>query len=257
MYKTKTNENGQIELWWEGQTARSLLGVYDTMEELELARSRVKKQEERNQFLSHTLKDGKRRKVELKEPQRELSDRPGISAVIISDDILQVGGLEVQEIDLLISLGDLIEATLLRAIEVYQPARVLAVRGNHDEIQPLPEPIIDLHLRIEEIKGVRFGGFSGSWKYKDQGAFLYEQAAVSRLLDNFPPVDIFIAHNSPWGIHEQDKDIHQGFIAFRKYIERVQPRYFFHGHQHLDQTTQMGETEVVGVYGERAVELEI
>jgi len=41
------------------------------------------------------------------------------------------------------------------------------------------------------------------------------------------------------------------------HIKRVQPRYFFHGHQHLNQVTMVGNTEVVGVYGEIVLDLEI
>ncbi|TFG48878.1 MAG: hypothetical protein E4H33_03395 [Anaerolineales bacterium] len=77
------------------------------------------------------------------------------------------------------------------------------------------------------------------------------------MLDRFPPLDVFLAHNSPWDVHERDKDIHQGFEAFRNYIERVQPRYFFHGHQHVNETMVMGKTQVVGVYGETELDLDI
>ena len=37
MYKTKTNDQGQIELWYEGENVRTLLGVYDSQEELDQA----------------------------------------------------------------------------------------------------------------------------------------------------------------------------------------------------------------------------
>lgn len=255
MYKTKVNEQGQIELWWEGPTVRNLLGVYESMEELEKSRERIQKQEERSAFQSHTLKDGKRRQVVLRDPGIEDGERSAIRTVIISDDILQVGTLEGQEVDLLISLGDLPDYTLIRASEVYQPIQFLAVHGNHDDPQAFPKPIQDLHLQVTEFSGVTFAGFAGSWKYKEAGNHLYSQEQASRLLDHFPPVDVFIAHNSPWGVHERDGDVHQGFQAFLDYIERVQPRYFFHGHQHVNETTRIGDTEVIGVYGELVIEI--
>lgn len=254
-YETKNLPDGRIELWYVGEKVRSLLGIYDSQEELDQARQQVQKQEERDQFLSHTLKDGKRRKVVVRDPDPEDTERSGIKAIIISDDITQVGNLDSQQIDVLISLGDLMDYNLIRASEVYQPAWILAVHGNHDDPRPFPDLIKDIHLQVAEIKGVLFGGFGGSWKYKDQGAYLFDQGEVSRLLANFPTVDVFIAHNSPWGVHEMDKDVHQGFEAFREYIERVQPRYFFHGHQHLNQVTMIGNTEVVGVYGEIGLDL--
>lgn len=29
------------------------------------------------------------------------------------------------------------------------------------------------------------------------------------------------------------------------------PRWFIHGHQHVDQETQIGDTRVIGVYGQK------
>ena len=257
MYKTKINENGQIELWHEGENTLYLLGVYDSQEELDEARARIQKQEERAQFQSHTLKDGKRSRVVLRDPDLGESESSTIKALIISDDILQVGALEGQKIDLLISLGDLPDYTLVRASEVYQPIQFLAVRGNHDDLKPFPKPIQDLHLQMTEFRGITFAGFSGSWNYKEGGDYLFSQERAGRLLNRFPKVDVFIAHNSPWGVHERDKDIHQGFKVFQEYIERVQPRYFLHGHQHVNQVTWVGNTEVVGVYGEKMVEIDV
>lgn len=50
MYKTKKNDQGQLELWYHGENSISLLGIYETEEELEQAQKRVQKQEERAQF---------------------------------------------------------------------------------------------------------------------------------------------------------------------------------------------------------------
>ena len=68
---------------------------------------------------------------------------------------------------------------------------------------------------------------------------------------NFPPVDIFVAHNSPRFIHERDEEVHVGFNAFVRYVRRTKPKLFTHGHQHLDQETQLGATRVIGIYGQR------
>lgn len=257
MYKTKKTEDGKIELWYVGENVKTLHGVYENEEELNQYRDRLEKQDERDQFLSHTLKDGKRRKVVLREQEEGETDQTSMKVVLISDDILQVGNLDIQQIDLLISLGDLMDHTIFKAIETYQPRHVLAVRGNHDQDEPFPKPIKDLHLQVTEINGLLFAGFNGCWKYKEQGPYLYTQDQASRLLNNFPTMDVFIAHNSPRGIHERDEDIHQGFDVLRSYIERVQPRYFFHGHQHVNRVTMMGETKVVGVYGEIGIELKV
>jgi Icc-related predicted phosphoesterase len=79
---------------------------------------------------------------------------------------------------------------------------------------------------------------------------LYEQDEAEQLLNSFPPVDVFVAHNSPRRIHERDTEVHVGFDAFVSYIERAQPRLFIHGHQHVNQETQLGSTRIIGVYGQ-------
>ena len=157
-------------------------------------------------------------------------------AVVIADDDSRVVGAPSTPVGLLISLGDLWDATIEKARAFYHPVEVVAVRGNHDSAAPFAEGITDLHLRVWEHQGIRFGGFGGSWKYKPRGHHLYEQSEVSAALREFPPVDVFVAHNSPRGIHERDGDVHQGFDGFIDYLDRVSPRYFLHGNQHLSRT---------------------
>ena len=43
--------------------------------------------------------------------------------------------------------------------------------------------------------------------------------------------------------------------SFDRYIERAQPRLFLHGHQHVNQDTLVGRTQVMGVYGQRRIQL--
>lgn len=179
-----------------------------------------------------------------------------IRTVVIADDDDLVGRLEVDSVDLLISLGDLADSTIEKAYLKYRPAVVYAVRGNHDTPHPFPGFVINLHNRVEEFQGVPFGGLEGSWKYKAKGHYLYEQEEVSGLLRAFSPVDVLISHNSPRGYHERDRDIHQGFDGLLEYIERFQPRYVLHGHQHLSKVSRIGKTDLIGVFGESSVSLD-
>jgi Icc-related predicted phosphoesterase len=82
------------------------------------------------------------------------------------------------------------------------------------------------------------------------------QTHVQFRSDRFPPVDVFVAHNSPRGIHDRDDDVHFGFEAFVAYIQRAKPRLFIHGHQHVNRQTQVRDTTVIGVYGFRRLELD-
>lgn len=174
-----------------------------------------------------------------------------MTILVIADDDSMICGLRADQVDLLISCGDLPDAAILRAIDFYRPKQVFAVKGNHDSAAAFPSGITDLHLEMRKVDGIRFGGFAGAWRYKPVGHHLFEQKEVSSMMKYFPSVDILITHNSPAGIHERDRDVHQGFEGFTDYIERARPRLMIHGHQHHDQMTVIGETTIAGVYGER------
>ena len=86
-----------------------------------------------------------------------------IKVVAIADDDSRVGHLSPEyDVDLLIGLGDLYDVTLEKAIDLYAPEHVLAIRGNHDVDTAFPRPTIDLHRVVVERHGFRFGGFAGS-----------------------------------------------------------------------------------------------
>ena len=154
-------------------------------------------------------------------------------------------------------MGDIFDQTILKTVKAYGCNTVLAVRGNHDSPGPFPEGINNLHMKQIVINEITFGGFSGCWRYKPRGSYLFDQWEVNKMMEDYPPVDVFIAHNSPREIHERDDDVHQGFDGFRDYINRAEPQYFFHGHQHINQITKIGRTKIVGVFGEIALKLEL
>jgi Icc-related predicted phosphoesterase len=160
-----------------------------------------------------------------------------------------------QSTDVLVSCGDITDQVILEAAETVQCSCIFAVKGNHDSPDPFLSPIVDLHLALHTFGGLRFGGFNGSWRYKPKGTYLYEQSEVEQLLQTFPPVDVFVAHNSPRQIHDRDDNVHLGFEAFVDYIHRTHPRLFIHGHQHMNQETCISGTKVIGVYGQKRLEI--
>jgi uncharacterized protein len=157
--------------------------------------------------------------------------------------------------DLLISCGDIDDDFILKVADMTLARRILAVKGNHDSYDAFEAPIVGLHLKVHEYRGIKFGGFNGGWRYKPRGDHLYDQGEVEKLLRNFPPVDVFVAHNSPRHIHEWDYRVHKGFEAFNDYIARARPQVFIHGHQHVNAETLIGQTRVVGVFGRRWIRL--
>ena len=176
--------------------------------------------------------------------------------LLIADDDSFAKNPISEHADILISCGDLTDQVILQTAQAVQPSQIFAVKGNHDGAAPFPIPILDLHLRTKSFGGLIFGGFQGSWKYKPRGHFLYDQDEVESLIATFPAVDIFVAHNSPRHIHDREDEVHLGFEAFAGYIRRVQPRFFFHGHQHINRETLVGNTRVIGVFGRQSVEIQ-
>ena len=99
-----------------------------------------------------------------------------LNIIAIADDDFLVGRIDPDAgVDILISLGDLYDVTLQKAIDLYAPEHVIAVRGNHCVDQIFPAPTIDLHLQTIERFGLTFAGFAGSWQYKKVGNHMYTQ----------------------------------------------------------------------------------
>lgn len=176
-----------------------------------------------------------------------------ILAIVDIDDFHWQGG--GGQADLLVSCGDVEDALILEAAAACRCGRIFAVKGNHDTDLPFPSPIIDLHLHMEACQGMLFGGFNGCVKYKPRGYYLYEQWEAEMMLEEFPAVDVLIAHNSPAGIHDSDDVAHEGFTALLHYLERYRPKVLIHGHQHIDRETRWGPTRVIDVYGWKVIEI--
>ncbi|NNE93794.1 MAG: hypothetical protein HKN23_19255 [Verrucomicrobiales bacterium] len=173
---------------------------------------------------------------------------------IADDDLKALEGLP-ESADLLVSLGDVSNETILEAASQTGAPRIFAVKGNHDSDADFPDGVIDLHRRAVRFQRWTFGGFGGCWKYKRKGHHLFEQEEVDLMLDGFPTIDIFIAHNSPAGVHERDDDVYRGFEAFTKLIEASEPYIFLHGHQHIQKNSRVEGTEVIGVFGNAVIDL--
>lgn len=178
-----------------------------------------------------------------------------VKILAISDinDVEWNGG--TGDADVLVSCGDVADEIIVQAAEAWHCERLFAVKGNHDRSGSFEEPVEDLYLQMREHEDVTFGGFNGSWQYKPRGNYLHTQEEAEALLSSFPPVDVFVSHNSPRGVHDADDGVHYGFRALNAYVERVQPSILIHGHQHVDAEFWLDQTRVVGVYGYRTLEV--
>lgn len=161
-----------------------------------------------------------------------------------------------EDIELLISLGNLSNNVIHKAISNNNIYNGIAVKGNYDDYDPFPKPVQDLHMDVKTIDGITFAGIAGCISYKRKGAFLYEQDIMSSLIEQLPYVDVIIAHNSPFGIHEKNQETHIGFIGLKNYIEEHQPKYCIHGHQHINKVSTIGATKIIGVMGEKILDIQ-
>src|SRR5438105_2962506 len=143
-----------------------------------------------------------------------------MNLLIIADDESVGPKIPDCNVDVLISCGDLPDEVIFGAAKKCQCKEILAIKGNHDSSAAFPAPIRDLHLAVFSFRGVRFGGFCGSWKYKPRGNYLFENSEVEGYLASFPAVDVFVTHNSPRLVHDREDDVHTGFAAFNQFLQR-------------------------------------
>jgi len=197
-----------------------------------------------------------------------VSDR--IDSILLENDSYE----KFKDVDLILSCGDLPYYHIEKLFRLYE-VPVLYVRGNHDprveygKSGPLygPRGAIDLHNRVVVLNELIFAGFEGSLPYKE-GPFLYSQEEMWRYVLGIIPrllwnklvygryIDVVITHSPPFGIHDQDNNIHGGYKAFRWLIKTFKPSYFFHGHIHVyteDQVMEsiFNQTKVINTYGHR------
>lgn len=159
--------------------------------------------------------------------------------------------------ELIITLGDLTREDILQLEQVTTIPKI-GVYGNHDSGTYMPElGIWDMHLKVWDYNGLRFGGFQGCIRYKENPeAIMYTQEEASQMMTNFPKVDVFLCHCPPRGINDEEELAHQGFNALRDYIEREQPKVLLHGHTYpTDETVikQHGPTRIEYVYEQKVL----
>ena len=175
---------------------------------------------------------------------------------------------DFEGVDLIVSCGDL-KAEYLSFLATMGPVPVLYVHGNHDakyDKKP-PEGCICIDDCIYEFKGVRILGLGGSHRYKPGPYQFTEREMAKRVRKLFWKLkfkkgfDILVTHSPARGLHDAEDMCHMGFEVFNKLIEQYRPKYFVHGHVHLNYGRQfvredmVGETHVVNAYEKYMLEL--
>lgn len=169
---------------------------------------------------------------------------------------------KLEGIDLIISCGDL-KPQYLSFLATYAKAPILYVHGNHDAVydETPPEGCICIDGDIYVYNGIRILGLGGSKCY-NYGAYQYSEKAmrarVHRLwwkIRHHNGFDILITHSPAYQFNDGEDLPHSGFQIFRNLLDKYKPKYFVHGHVHLNynwnqqrESMYNGHTTVINAY---------
>ncbi len=144
-------------------------------------------------------------------------------------------------VDLILSVGDL-NPLYLSYLVTFASCPLLYVHGNHDtryDTVP-PEGCDCVDGRLYVYRGIRILGLGGSIRYNGDSAYQYTQrqmrARVRKLwlpLRRHKGFDILLTHAPAYGHGDGEDFAHTGFEVFNDLMDRWQPAYLIHGHQHL------------------------
>ena len=144
-------------------------------------------------------------------------------------------------IGLILSCGDL-KAEYLSFLASFSKVPVLYVRGNHDDSYAFKEPegCICIEDKIYVHNGIRIMGLGGSIRYKS-GVNQFTQSQMKKRVARMwtklkmkKGIDILLTHSPAAGIGDGDDNPHKGFKVFVDIMDKYKPKYFIHGHVHLN-----------------------
>ncbi|MCM1025390.1 MAG: metallophosphoesterase [Roseburia sp.] len=147
----------------------------------------------------------------------------------------------LEGVDLIISCGDL-DPRYLSFLVTLSTVPVLYVHGNHDTKYDRipPDGCVCIDDRIYVHNGVRILGLGGSMRYKP-GAYQYTEKEMKKRVKKLRfrlfrsgGFDILVTHAPARGLNDGEDLPHQGFQAFRELLEKYHPKFFLHGHVHVN-----------------------
>lgn len=174
---------------------------------------------------------------------------------------------KLKEYDLILSCGDL-KSSYLSFIVTMARASLLYVHGNHDdsyEAHP-PEGCECIEDRIIVHNGLRILGLGGC-RWYHPGAHQYTEKQMKHRIRKLrfqlwrhKGVDIVVTHAPPEGLGDAEDNAHRGFAVFREFIDKYHPKYWIHGHVHMNygnvpRIEEYNGTQVINAYERYVLEL--
>lgn len=158
---------------------------------------------------------------------------------------------KLDDIDLIISCGDL-DPRYLSFLATFAKCPVLYVHGNHDKKYKdmPPEGCICIEDQIYVYQGIRILGLGGSMQYASTEHQYTEKQMKKRVhklkwkLFRKKGFDILVTHAPAYGINDGDDLPHRGFQVFLMLLDKYSPKYFLHGHMHMNYGKQKKQEDV-------------
>lgn len=166
-----------------------------------------------------------------------------------------------RQVELILSCGD-VKAEYLSFLVTLIKAPLYYVHGNHNDnySQNPPEGCTSIDGEFVEYKNIRIAGLGGSMRYK-QGINQYNEKQMKRRIFKLKwkiwrhkGLDILVTHAPAFGMNDGSDLCHNGFKSFYTLLDRHSPKYFIHGHQHMNYKFQprictYKNTKVINAYG--------
>ena len=166
----------------------------------------------------------------------------GIAALVrgmkAADAIARLEG-----IDLILSCGDL-PKKYLEYLTNFTAAPILYVHGNHDgsyQTQGEPGGCICVDDQVYTWKGLRIMGLGGCQRYNNEDTYQYTEKPMRRRVHKLEHqahkrggIDLLLTHAPAKGLNDGDDCAHRGFECFNEILDEYQPKWFIHGHVHLN-----------------------
>lgn len=148
---------------------------------------------------------------------------------------------KLSDYDLIISCGDL-KPNYLSFLVTMARVPLMYVHGNHDvryDKTP-PEGCDCIEDKLVVYKGLRILGLGGSAAYNG-GAHQYTESEMrwrifklKRKIRKHGGVDVVVSHAPLAGVGDGEDFAHRGFHAFLGFVDKYHPKYWLHGHMHLN-----------------------
>lgn len=153
----------------------------------------------------------------------------------------------LEGIDLILSCGDL-PKKYLEYLTNFTAAPILYVHGNHDENYKDQEPggCICVDDSVYVWKGLRIMGLGGCMRYNRQEHYQYTEREMRHRVRKLwwqahraGGVDLLLTHAPAAGLNDGTDTAHKGFACFHNVLDEYEPKWFVHGHMHLNYSANL------------------